>query len=335
MVRVMRRTGCFLGLQLLLMAIACAEEPPGGEGGYDYPPATVEMTVRQVSDHAYYVEGGPGPTGNQGFVSNAGFVVTGAGVVVFDALGSPSLARLLLEKIRGVTDEPVVRVIVSHYRADHVYGLQVFADLDADILAPDGAEKYLRSDQARARLEERRVTLAPWVDKHTRLVPPDQYLGEGTRFRLGDVEFTVTLLGGIHPDGDLSLYIAPDRVLYSGDIVFNDMVPILGAADTRRWLKVLERMDSEKLTALVPGRGSMVRDPRKAIGFTRGYLEYLRKTMGTAVQELTPFDQAYARVDWSDFKNLPAFAGTNRRNARQVYRSLEADRLPRQELPAD
>jgi hypothetical protein len=28
----------------------------------------------------------------EGFISNAAFVVTGAGVVVFDALGSPSLA---------------------------------------------------------------------------------------------------------------------------------------------------------------------------------------------------------------------------------------------------
>jgi glyoxylase-like metal-dependent hydrolase (beta-lactamase superfamily II) len=335
MVRLMRRTVWFLGMQFLLMAIACAEGAPGREGEYDYPPVTVDMSVRQVSDHAYYVEGAPGPTGNQGFVSNAGFVVTGAGVVVFDALASPSLARLLLEKIRGITDEPVVRVIVSHYHADHIYGLQVFAALDADILAPDGADEYLESDQARKQLEERRLTLAPWVDEHTRLVPPDQYLGEGTRFRLGDVEFTITLLGAAHSDGDLSLYIAPDRVLFSGDIVFNGLVPYLGNADTRHWLKVLERMDREQLAALVPGHGPMVRDPHKAIGVTRRYLEYLRNTMGAAVQELIPFDEAYARVDWSDFENLPAFAETNRRNAYQVYLSLEADELLEKGLPAN
>ena len=252
----MRHTGLLLGMQLLLMALA------GGAAasGDDEAPATVDMTVRQVSEHVYYVEGESGPaTGsNQGFVANAGFIVTGAGVVVFDALGSPALARLLLEKIHGITDEPVVRVVVSHYHADHIYGLQVFAGLDAEILAPDGADEYLDSDQAAQRLEERRNTLAPWVNENTHLISPDQYLGEGTRFRLGDVEFIITLLGAAHSDGDLAMYVGPDRVLFSGDVVFNELVPFLGDADTRHWLKVLERMDREKLTALVPGHGPMV-----------------------------------------------------------------------------
>ncbi len=331
----LRRTGWLLGMQLLAMAVACAEPEP--KGVYAVPPVTVDMTVRQVSEHAYYVEGVPGPVSaaNQGFVSNAGFIVTGAGVVVFDALGSPALARLLLERIRAITDEPVVRVIVSHYHADHIYGLQVFAGLDAEILAPDGSDEYLDSDQALRRLEERRVTLATWVNEGTHLVPPDQYLGEGTRFRLGDVEFIITFLGAAHSDGDLALYISPDRVLFSGDVVFNGLLPLLGDADTRHWLKVLERMDRERLTALVPGHGPVSDDPGKAIDFSRRYLEYLRQTMGTAVQGLTPFDQAYADVDWSGFEHLPAFAEANRRNAYQVYLSLEAEMLREKALPAN
>ena len=331
--RVMRHTGLLLGMQLLLLALA------GGAAtsGADEAPATVDMTVRQVSEHVYYVEGESGPaTGsNQGFVANAGFIVTGAGVVVFDALGSPALARLLLEKIHGITDEPVVRVVVSHYHADHIYGLQVFADLDAEVLAPDGADEYLDSDQAAQRLEERRNTLAPWVNENTHLISPDQYLGEGTRFRLGDVEFIITLLGAAHSDGDLAMYVSPDRVLFSGDVVFNERVPFLGDADTRHWLKVLERMDREKLTALVPGHGPVSSDPRKAIDFTRRYLEYLRKTMGAAVQGLVAFDDAYAGVDWSGFDMLPAFSEANRRNAYQVYLSMEAEMLREKTLPAN
>jgi glyoxylase-like metal-dependent hydrolase (beta-lactamase superfamily II) len=322
-------------MQLLLAAMACAEPEPDGD--YDIAPVTIDMTVRQVSEHAYTVEGVPGAANgdNQGFVANAAFVVTGAGVVVFDALGSPALARRLLEKIRGITDEPVVRVIVSHYHANHIYGLQVFADLDAEILAPDGSDEYLESDQAARRLEELRHTLAPWVNDSTRLVAPDEYLGEGTRFRLGDVEFIITLLGAAHSDGDLTLYIAPDRVLFSGDVVFNDLVPFLGDADIRHWLKVLERMDREQLAALVPGHGPVTNDPRKAIDFTRRYLEYLRDTMGAAVQGLVPFEEAYAGVDWGGFDHLPAFAEANRRNAYQVYLSLEAELLREKSLPAN
>jgi len=291
-------------------------------------PATVDMTLTQVSEHVYYVEGVPGiATDNQGFISNAGVIVTGAGVVIFDALGTPALSQLLLVKTRAITREPIVRVIVSHYHADHVYGLQVFEDLDAEILAPAGAEKYLASDNARERLEERRFTLDPWVNDDTRLVSPDRYLDEGVQFRLGDVEFIVAVVGNAHSDGDLTLYVMPDRVLLSGDIIFEGRIPFVGDANTRHWAQVLERMETEQLVALIPGHGGVAENPNDAIRLTRRYLTFLRHEMSLAVEEFVPFDEAYAAIDWSDYEKLPAFEAANRRNAYQVYLSMEAEML--------
>ena len=294
----------------------------------DSPPAGVDMTLEQVSEHVYFVQGVPGvATDNAGFISNAGVIVTGAGVVVFDALGTPSLSQLLLEKIRQLTDEPVVRVIVSHYHADHIYGLQVFEDLNAEILAPAGSEKYLDSKHAMERLEDRRFTLDPWVNEDTRLVYPDQYMGEGMHFQLGDVEFVVTVVGNAHSDGDLVLYVEPDRVLFSGDIIFEGRVPFLGDSNTRHWVQILERMEKERLVALVPGHGGVAEKPNEAISLTRRYLVYLREKMGQAVAEFEPFSEAYDATDWSGFEHLPAFAEINRRNAFQVYLSMEAEML--------
>jgi len=326
----LKRILSVLLLPLLLPSATGAVAETPGQAVPSQAPATVDMTVQRVSEHVYYVEGVPGAaTDNQGFISNAGFIVTGAGVVVFDALGTPALGELLLEKIRKVTDQPIVRVIVSHYHADHIYGLQVFEDLDAEILAPAGAENYLNSDNALERLEERQFTLDPWVNENTRLVYPDRYLDEGTRFQLGDVEFIVTMIGAAHSDGDLTLYVAPDRVLFSGDVIFEGRVPFLGDSNTRHWLKVLERMEKEKLVALVPGHGGVASDPDEAVALTRRYLAYLRESMAAAVEEFVPFNEAYAEVDWSEFAELPAFAEANRRNAYQVYLSLEAEMLDR------
>ena len=299
-----------------------------GDSIPDYAPVTVDMPLVQVSEHVWFVQGEPGvATDNQGFISNSGFVVTGAGVVVFDALGSPSLGSELLKKIRTVTSEPVVRVIVSHYHADHIYGLQVFEDLGAEILAPAGADKYLASPQAAERLEERRFTLDPWVNDSTRLVYPDKLLEEGAHFKLGDVEFIVTTVGNAHSDGDLTLFVVPDRVLFSGDIIFEGRVPFLGDANTARWVRVLERMEREKLVALVPGHGGVAESPNEAIGLTRRYLAFLREKMGAAVDDFEPFDKTYAGIDWSEFSDLPAFDEANRRNAYQVYLSMEAELL--------
>ena len=284
------------------------------------------MELKQVSEHVYYVQGEPGiATDNQGFVSNAGFVVTNAGVVVFDALGSPSLADLLLTKIRTVTDQPVVRVISSHYHADHIYGLQVFEDQGAEIWAPAGAEKYLTSEYAAERLEERRFSLSPWVNEQTHLVTPDQYLSRQQMFELGGLKFTVTPVGAAHSDGDLTLYVEPDRVLFSGDIIFEGRVPFLGDANSKHWLEVLKRMESAQLGALVPGHGPAASDPNAAISGTLVYLSYLREKMGDAVSKFIPFDIAYASTDWSEFSHLPAFKEANRRNAYQVFLSMEAE----------
>jgi glyoxylase-like metal-dependent hydrolase (beta-lactamase superfamily II) len=293
-----------------------------------YPPATVDVSIEQVSEHAYYAPGAAGAaTENEGFISNAGFVVTDAGVVVFDSLGSPSLAWALSQRIREITDKPVVKVVVSHYHADHIYGLQVFKDEGAQILAPRGAYEYLDSAVSAERLEERRLSLAPWVNDDTRLVRPDLMIEEFHQFSLGGIDFQLNYLGSAHSDGDLTMYVVQDRVLFSGDIIFESRVPFVGDADTKRWLETLEALETDELVALVPGHGPAASDPVGAVSRTREYIAYLRGVMGSAVENLDDFAKAYDAADWSRFENLPAFDEANRRNAYQVFLSMEAEAL--------
>ncbi len=293
-----------------------------------YAPVDVDMQVRQVGPHSYYVQGAAGAaTENKGFISNAGFVVTDAGVVVIDTLGSPSLAEKLRGLIAGITDQPVVKVILTHYHADHIYGLQVFKDEGAEIIAPQGALEYLDSDAAVNRLEERRVSLFPWVDEDTRLVSPDRIVDGVEQFELGGVGFRLNYLGKAHSDGDVSVFVTPDRVLYSGDIIFEGRVPFVGDADTKHWLDTLEGFESKGITALVPGHGPAARDPAGAITLTRHYLQRLREVMGAAVEEMEDFKTAFESADWSEFSQLPAFEAAHRINAYNVYLSMEAESL--------
>jgi len=45
------------------------------------------------------------------------------------------------------------------------------------------------------------------------------------------------------------------------------------------------------------------------------------------VAELEPFDEAYARADWSRFRGLPAFEQANRINAYGTYLLMEQEAL--------
>lgn len=311
-----------------LSLLSVPQVAANGDSSPPYVEATVDMTLKQISEHAWYVEGVPGvATDNQGFVSNAGFVVTGDGVVVFDALGTPSLAHKLLKLIREVTDEPIKRVISSHYHADHIYGLQVFEDLGAEIIAPAGVSRYLQSDSAAERLEERQFSLDPWVNENTRLVLPDRLVSEGLKFKLGEVDFTISYIGAAHSDADQTMFIEPDKVLFSGDIIFEGRIPFIGNGDTAQWLETLRHMETGGLKVLVPGHGPASTSLDDTIALTRRYLEYMREQLGAAVDDLQPFSEVYDAIDWSEFSDLPAFADSNRINAYQVYLSLEAELL--------
>lgn len=293
-----------------------------------YAATSVDMEVKQVSENVYYVEGVPGvATDNEGFISNAGFIITDDGVLVFDTLGTPSLANKLVKKIKSITKQPIKKVIVSHFHADHIYGLQVFEELGTEIIAPYGAQKYIRSEAAKERLEERQFSLEPWVNEDTHLVLPDTTIEKSKTFTMGDIVFTINYMGKAHSDGDLTLFVEPDKVLFSGDIIFEGRIPFVGNADSKKWLETLTKLETQGLTALVPGHGSASTNPKETISLTRRYLAYLRETMGAAVDEFTPFDEVYTSTDWSQFKDLPAFDAGNRINAYQVYLSMEAELL--------
>jgi len=292
-----------------------------------YPPLDIDMTAKKLSEHAYQVQGKAGiATDNGGFISNAGFVVTDAGVVVIDSLGSPPLAVELLKRIRKVTDKPIKKVIITHYHADHLYGAQVFKELGAEIVAPIGSMKYVNADSAPARLAERRESLKPWVNEQTYIVKPDTIIDKTTEFELGGLHFVINVVGAAHSDGDLTLLAKEDGVLYSGDIIFGGRVPFIGGGSTKKWVETLIGMETGlKLNLLVPGHGDASTDPAQAINLTKSYLQYMREVMGAAVEDLEEFVEAYEAVDWSKFSSLPAFDNVNRMNANTVFLSMEEE----------
>ena len=264
-----------------------------------------------------------GSSANRNFVSNAAFVETADGVVVIDALGSPELARELRAEIARLTPKPVTHVIVTHYHADHIYGLQVFKDAGATIVAQRQALSYLNSETAQLRLKASREELFPWIDEHTRLVPADLWVDGAATLRLGGVTFELRPAGPSHTPEDLVVWVPSRQVLFVGDLVFRGRVPFVGQADSAHWIEALDTLLGFAARAIVPGHGPVSASVREDLQLTRDYLTYLRQTMGEAARNLEPFDEAYARTDWSRFARLPLFAAANRINAYNTYLLME------------
>jgi glyoxylase-like metal-dependent hydrolase (beta-lactamase superfamily II) len=288
---------------------------------------SIQLKPIQVAPHTYFVQGLPemGSSANQNFISNAGFVVTPKGVVVVDALGSPILAKKLIQEIARITPQKVVAVIVTHYHADHIYGLQEFKKIGAKIYAQGEGRNYLSSDTAKQRLIASRIDFAPWVNANTQLVAADVWIDQRTKLNIGGIEFRVSRVGPAHAPEDLMVYIPSKKVLFAGDLVFRGRIPFVGNADSKGWLVALDEIEKLKPKIIVPGHGAYSTNPSEDIIFTRNYLKYLRESMSKAALNLDPFDEAYRQADWSEYEGMPLFRAANRMNAYNVYLSIQSE----------
>lgn len=290
---------------------------------------SVPMTLERVGRHTYYLRGlsGSASSENQGFMSNAGFVVTEEGVVVFDTLGTLPLARRMLGLIRTVTDKPVARLIVSHYHADHYYGTAVFREAGAEVWAHRAGQGATRTEGAQARLEQRREVLFPWVNETQTLIEADRWIEGDTEFTLGGLRFLLRHVGPAHSAEDIAMHVVEDGVLFAGDLVFKGRVPFVGDADSLAWLAALDKLLALRPRVLIPGHGEASTDPEADLTLTRDYLLFLRSAMGKAVADFVPFAEAYTATDWSRYEKLPAFEAANRDNAYNTYLRMEGESL--------
>ena len=316
----------FALLSLVLMPIASAA---GALAPAPWAPSDMPISVHKVGPHSYYVEGllEEASRENEGFIANAGFVITKDGVVVFDTLGSPALGDRLIAEIRKLTDQPIRRVIISHYHADHFYGIPAFRRIGAEIWAETRAHGYLNSAAAAERLDQRKKIIGPWLGSDFTASLPDRWLDKPENFSMGGVEFSLRHLGPAHSPEDLTMLVEPDGVLYSGDIVYAGRVPFVGDADTRLWLTAIDRLLAIPERVMVPGHGPASLHPQRDARLTLDYLKFLRQKMGAAAQNFEGFDEAYDKVDWSSFSAEPTFDAANRRNAFNVYLQMEQEML--------
>lgn len=285
----------------------------------------VPLKLIPLSAHTYYVRGLSelGSKENQNFISNAGVIVGDQGVIVVDALGSPPLSEVLITQIQKITNKPIVAVVLTHYHADHVYGLENFKKLGSKIIAHEQAKSYVFSDSAQSRLQAYRKEFYPWFNESTQLVQADEWLSKDTIIRLGNVTLKLMHMGPAHTKEDLVIYVEEDKVLFAGDLFFSKRIPYVGNANTIGWLKILEKLQKMPIDIAVPGHGDFSNTPLMDFNFTYEYVKYLREKLYQAARDMDDFDATYQSIDWGPYEKVPLFKPANRLNAYNVFISMQ------------
>ena len=288
------------------------------------PPADTTFPVRALAPGVFLVPGDSG-RGSEGR-PNAGFVVTGKGVVAIDALGSPRDGETLVRTIRAVTAEPILWLVLTHHHPDHHFGAiafrragaKVIAHPDTRVLAGDAGPDALVADWTRVvGLDAMRGF--EYADS------PDQPVTGTDTLRLGDKTWVITHPGAAHSAGDLTIWLPAEGVLFAGDLLIEDGVTMVVDGDSRVLLRALDDIEALRPRIAVPGHGAVPRRPAELVARTRTYITQLQQSMRAAVERGTPMRRALASLPPADETRPVSLNSRRRRNALRVY--LEEERI--------
>jgi glyoxylase-like metal-dependent hydrolase (beta-lactamase superfamily II) len=243
--------------------------------------------------------------------SNAGAVALNNFIVAIDPTMKPPAARTFRQKMERQFGLPVKFLLVTHYHADHVFGVAPFKDtciigsseLTANILkrketdwSPEAVERWKQDNPAEA---------AEWFDEVEILVPT---LGFRGRLEIRDDDLVVDLYhAGGHTSCSAYAYVPHEKVVFAGDLMFAKGFPYAGdpTCDPERWMDAFREMLSLDFERLVPGHGPVVGkdEVEKHLGFFEALRDATKKAIrankgpeGIGVPEFYDLDEKDAWV---------------------------------------
>jgi glyoxylase-like metal-dependent hydrolase (beta-lactamase superfamily II) len=289
------------------------------------------LPVYQLDDRTYFLFGNISTLNenNRGFNANAGFVITGQGVIVIDSLGTPKLGKRLISTIQCVTNEPVKYLVITHNHPDHAYGASAFEEIEGlTVIAHPGTVDYNHSETLQTSVDYRRQLLDSDMagfepvnaDAYVKVEPFDKL-----RISLGQEIIDIYNTGKHHSYGDLVVYQPRAQILWISDLAFNQRTTYMGDGDSGQILKaqdwLLQTFPDVRL--MVPGHGSAQTPPFPMVAKTHDYVTRMREAMQHAVDDGVSMLDAVQGIEFEDWQDVPLYESNQRANANFVYREME------------
>ena len=246
----MRRLVC----TVVMAGAVAAGAGVGAQRGQPLPPPMIKEGVTQkIGEHVYVI-----PDFDVVLVPNVSIVVGARGTLVVDTGRGAKNGQAVMREVDKVSKGSELYLVATHIHPEH--------DLGAGGFPP--RTKMLRSKEQEADIQETGLSTAKVFANFSPVIGE---LLQGAEFRKADISFErehVVDLGGVrarvmamgvnHTRSDIAVFVEPDRVLVSGDLVMMGL-PQFTAPTARiaTWLGTLDRFDALKPLRIVPSHGAM------------------------------------------------------------------------------
>ncbi|TXT38112.1 MAG: soxH [Comamonadaceae bacterium] len=281
---------------------------------------TVQVTNRVYALVGELTQRSPHNLGNN---MTCGFIITDDGVVVVDSGGSADGAKMILQAIRAVTNQPV-RWVINTGGQDHrwfgndyfqrVTGAKVIAS-ESGVL--DMKARGLQQFQAATKYLAERFA-------GTVLAYPDITFSKRYRLAVSGVDIELIESGGAHTPADLLVWLPKEKLVFSGDIVFTDRLLGIRPGTGLKWISALTYLRDElHPVTIIPGHGN-VATLDKAMRDSLGYLTLLREGAALAFKN-GAFDpvEASQQIDQSAYSDLLNYGDTQFRSNNAIHMAEE------------
>ena len=216
-----------------------------------------ERKLQKMGEHVWAYAGVIPMTPTNSFGANAGVVVGSKGALIVDTLVSAKEGRRLLADVRAVTKLPILWVVNTHYHLDHAWGNCVFEAENARIIGAFPAPKLLAERGAYGLAHVDQHGLKPEDLEGTTLAPATVSFSSDMNIDLGGVVVELRAMAHGHCPDNLVVWVAQDKVLFSGDLLFVGCHPFVGESDIKGWLADLDTLASFGTDKIIPGHGKL------------------------------------------------------------------------------
>jgi cyclase len=291
----------------------CGHEGPGG--------GDARFDITKVADGVYAAVAAPAYKVN----CNTAIIENDDDVMIVDTHSKPSAARVIVEKLRGITHKPVRYVVNTHFHWDHWHGNEVYPATypDAEIvtnqitreamvmkglkriqdhvrqvpgeIATLKADLQAASPSQRAKLEaDLRLAEAYLAEvKALKPVLPTIAFEQTMKLYRRDREIHLLHLGRAHTAGDVFVYLPKEKVVITGDAMIG-WTPFMGDGYPDEWAATLDRLAQLDFTHIIMGHGNVT--GREWLGTFRSYVHDMVEAVRQEAATGATLDEVKQRV---------------------------------------
>jgi cyclase len=239
------------------------------------------------------------------WVNNAGAVIAEGQVILIDTCATRRTTLLLSAVAAASGDAPIRFAVNTHLHGDHCYG-NALLPAETAIVAHTKTREGLLQDFI---LKNTPPVWSPTPDWDITWVrPPSIVMQDHMSLYAGATEVQLQHPGyPAHTVGDVVAWLPSTQVLFTGDLIFHQVTPLVVMGSIAGALRSIEWLRTFPAAHIVPGHGSVIAgaDFTSVLDSHARYYRFIQSTATAGIARgLTPLDAA-KQADLGEFATLP------------------------------